>query len=154
MVGIKFCRHEKKVKICVSYYLHRSRNRREVDFEKLISKMNNPASPPLRIGKDDLLARARVSIQKHQQYVFSIFFLSYYFYSLKNIQSWNIHHNHLFKIYIASSRVVEKRNRTGEIYKKEQRFESEFSITVLSKYTIKKECHKFNNESNFIIIMV
>ncbi|XP_078336762.1 uncharacterized protein LOC111135101 [Crassostrea virginica] len=37
----------------------RSRNQREVDFEKLISKMKKLASPPLRIGKDDLLARAR-----------------------------------------------------------------------------------------------
>ena len=82
MVGIQFCRHEKIEKkitlICVSYYLRRSRNQREVEnIEKLIRKMKKTASPPLWIGKDNLLARARVSIQKHQQcvFLFSLFLI-------------------------------------------------------------------------------
>ena len=116
VVGIKFCSMKKNTLICVSYYLRRSRNQREVDFEKLINKMKKAASPPLRIGKDDMLARARVSIQKHQQCVFSIFFLSYYFYSLKikfRVEIYII--IILFKI-LASSRSMEERNRIGWIH--------------------------------------
>nr|XP_022335884.1 uncharacterized protein LOC111132374 [Crassostrea virginica] len=50
--------------ICVSYYLRRSRNQREVEnIEKLIRKMKKTASPPLWIGKDNLLARARHQVE-------------------------------------------------------------------------------------------
>uniref|UniRef100_A0A8B8EGQ4 101 kDa malaria antigen-like n=1 Tax=Crassostrea virginica TaxID=6565 RepID=A0A8B8EGQ4_CRAVI len=49
----------------------RSRNQRAVDIEKLISKMKKQSSPPLRIGKDDLLARAREELREYQ-YVFAI----------------------------------------------------------------------------------
>ena len=111
--GIKFCRHEKNTLLCVSYYLRRSRNQREVDFEKLINKMKKAASPPLRIGKDDLLARARVSIPKHQFSVFSIFFISYYFYSLRITVRVEIYIIIILFEILASSRSVEERNRIG-----------------------------------------